>query len=177
MKTNRSALVAAVLVGMALINGHAYAGERLDDATIFAIFDETNTADVWLGRIAAKKAHSQDVRDLGKMVATDHETLQQTWRDMARKLGVIPTPPQNDTRADQLAKSVALLQSKSKAEFDKAYLQHELVFHQAVIDAVKNTLLPSIKNAEFKALVNEALPGFEHHLAETKMVAEKLGIH
>lgn len=165
-----------VIVSVFLLNTHVYAGEKLDDATIFAIFDETNTADVWAGRIAVKRAHSEDVRELGKMVATDHEAVQQMWRDLAKKLGVIPSPPQNNTSVEKLAQSVALLQSKSGREFDKVYLQHEIIFHQSVIDAIKITLLPAIKNEQFRVLVNQALPGFEHHLAETKAVAKKLGV-
>lgn len=167
--------VAVISIAAALMNP-AQAGAKLDDATIFAIFDETNTADVWAGRIAVKKAHSADVRELGKMVATDHEAVQQSWRDLAKKLSIIPAPPANDDIAAKLAKTVALLQSKSGAEFDKAYLKHEIVFHQSVVDAIKNTLLPAIKNEEFKALVTQALPAFEHHLAETKAVAKKFGV-
>ncbi|MBI3546554.1 MAG: DUF4142 domain-containing protein [Gammaproteobacteria bacterium] len=175
MKYKLRELAAAMLISAALINS-AHAGAKLDDATIFAIFDETNTADVWAGRIAVIKAHSADVRELGKMVATDHEAVQQSWRDLAKKLSIIPTPPQNDSIAAKLAKTVALLQSKSGAEFDKAYLKHEILFHQSVIDAIKASLLPAIKNEEFKALVTQALPAFEHHLAETKAVAKKLGV-
>lgn len=152
------------------------AASPLDDATIFAIFDETNTADVWVGRIAAARGHSEAVRDLGKMVAADHEAVQQSWRDLARTLGVVPTPPPQDTRAGELAQSIALLQSKTGAEFDRAYLRHEIAFHQAVIDAVKTRLLPAIRNERFRTLVSETLPGFEHHLAETRKVAATLGV-
>ncbi len=159
-----------------MTNGGALAATKLDDATIFAIFDQANTTDVWAGRIAVKRAHSEDVRELGKMVATDHEAVQQSWRDLAKKLGIIPTPPSDDASAERLAKTVALLQSKSGAEFDKAYLKHELVFHQSVIEAIKGTLLPAIKNEQFRTLVTQALPAFEHHLAHTKVVAKKLGV-
>ena len=176
MKYNLGKLAAGLVVAVALWNGSAFGATKLDDATIFAIFDETNTTDVWAGRIAVKKAHSEDVRELGKMVATDHEGVQQAWRDLAKKLGIIPAPPESDTRAEKLAKMVALLQSKSGAEFDKVYLQHEMEFHQSVIDAIKGTLLPAINNEQFRALVTEALPAFEMHLAHTKMVAKKLGV-
>lgn len=176
MKYTLRKLATGVFVTVALINGNAFGASKLDDATIFAIFDETNTTDVWAGRIAVKKAHSEDVRELGKMVATDHEAVQQAWRDMAKNLGIIPAPPESDLSAERLAKMVALLQSKSGAEFDKVYLQHEIEFHQSVIDAIKGTLLPAIKNEQFRALVNQALPAFEMHLAHTKMVANKLGI-
>ena len=64
-------------------------------------------------------------------------------RDLAKKLGVIPTPPEGDSSIMDYAKAVAMLQSKRGAEFDRAYLQHEVSFHQAVIDAIKGTLLPA----------------------------------
>ena len=177
MKYDVRKLAAGVFVTLALINGNAFAGTKLDDATIFAIFDQANTTDVWAGRIAVKKAHSEDVRELGKMVATDHEAVQQSWRDLAKKLGIIPAPPENDMSAEKLAKMVELLQSKSGAEFDKVYLQHEIVFHQSVINAIKSTLLPAIQNEQFRVLVNQALPAFEMHLAHTKIVAKKLGVN
>ncbi len=167
-------LAASMLISVVWMNSVQAAA--LDDATIFAIFDEANTTDVWIGRIAVKQAHSEAVRALGKMVVTDHEAVQQSWRGLAKKLGIIPTPPSADSSAANLAKTVTLLQSKSGAAFDKVYLQHEIAFHQSVIDAVKNSLLPAIKNEEFKELVIQALPAFEHHLAETKAVAKKLGI-
>ena len=43
-------------------------------------------------------------------------------------------------------------------------------------DAVRRTLLPAATNAELKALLTEVLGGFENHLAETRRVAEALGV-
>jgi putative membrane protein len=45
---------------------------------------------------------------------------------------------------------MAELKEKSGNEFDRAYAAHEVAFHQAVLDAVKGTLLPAIQNAELK---------------------------
>lgn len=169
-------LSAGVIVAANMLSTHAYAGGKLDDATIFAIFDQANTADLWVGRLAVKKGQSEDVQMLGKMVAVDHVAVQQMGRDLAVKLNIIPTPPDNDSSAENLAKTVALLQSKSGADFDRAYLQHEVLFHQSVVDALKKTLLPAIENEQLRALINKVLPGFEHHLAETKAAAKKIGI-
>jgi putative membrane protein len=147
----------------------------LDDAAIFAIFDEVNAADIWTARLGVKKCHAQEVCELARMVASDHEQVQQMMRDLARKLAITPVPPDSDSNAQDHAKAVALLQDKSGADFDRAYLLHEIEFHSAAIKAVKQTLLPTIQNGEFKALVQKVLPGFEHHLAETAEVAHKLG--
>jgi putative membrane protein len=147
----------------------------LDDAAIFAIFDEVNAADIWTARLGAKKCHAQEVCELARMVASDHEQVQQMMRDLARKLAITPVPPDSDSNAQDHAKAIALLQDKSGAEFDRAYLLHEIEFHNAAVNAVKQTLLPTIQNGEFKALVQKVLPGFEHHLAETAEVAHRLG--
>ncbi len=176
MKCNARILAAALFAGLTSFGANAGAAAKLDDATILAIFDQANTADIWTGRLGVKYGHSAEVRALGRMVATDHEAVQQMGRDLARKLGIVPTPPANDASAANHAKAVALLQSKSGAEFDRAYLLQEIAFHQSVIDAIKGTLLPAARGEELRGLINKVLPGFEHHLAETRAVAKKLGI-
>ena len=154
----------------------AGAAGQLNDATILAIYDQANTADILTGRLAVKYGASEDVRELGRMVVADHVAVQQMVRDLAKKLGVIPTPPEGDTSIMDYAKAVAMLQSKRGAEFDRAYLQHEVSFHQAVVDAIKGTLLPAAANPELRSLMTTVLPGFEHHLAETKAAAAKMGV-
>lgn len=147
----------------------------LDDAAIFAIFDEVNAADIWTARLGVKKCHAQEVCALAQMVVSDHEQVQQMMRDLARKIAITPVPPDRDTNAQDHAKTIVLLQDKVGADFDRAYLTHEIEFHTAAVNAVKQTLLPTIQNGEFKALVQKVLPGFEQHLAETAEVAHKLG--
>lgn len=154
----------------------AHAGAALNDETIFAIFDQANMTDISTGRLGWKKAHAPEVKALAKMVVTDHTAVQQMGRQLAGDLGLIGTPPDGVTSLADQAGTITRLDGLAGAAFDRAYLLHEIAFHQAVIDAVKGTLLPSISNPQFKALVTNVLPGFEHHLAATKDVARKLGV-
>ncbi len=85
------------------------AGQALDDPTIVAIFDAANTADIETGTLAAKRAQSKDVRDYGAMIAHDHEAVRQMGRDLAKKLGVTPTPPAGDASAKTQAETMAAL--------------------------------------------------------------------
>ena len=165
------------LVALIVLHGsNVSAGNKLDDATILAIFDQANTVDILNGRLGAKYGHSEAVRQLGQMVATEHVEVQQMGRDLAKKLNILPTPPAQDASVADHAKTIALLQSKTGPEFDKVYLQHELTFHQSVITAIKETLLPAAQHSELKQLMENLLPGFEHHLAETRAVAKKIGV-
>jgi putative membrane protein len=144
---------------------------KLDDPTIVAIFDAANTAEVETGSLAQKQGSSKEVRDFGAMLARDHEMVRQQGRDLAAKLGVTPTPPKDDQGAKDHAAAMARLRPLKGAEFDRAFLQHEVAFHQAVIDAINGTLMPAIRNQELKALVEKVAPAFEAH----RKMAEEMG--
>lgn len=150
------------------------AARALDDPTIVAIFDAANTADIETGKLAAKRGSTKAVRDLGAMFARDHETVRQQGRDLAKKLGVTPTPPKDDKSAQESAQVMAMLRAKHGADFDKAYLAHEVAFHKAVIDAVNQTLLPAIQNAELKALVVKVAPAFQAHMLAAQRLEDQM---
>jgi putative membrane protein len=145
----------------------------LDDATIVAIFDAANTADIETGNLAVERAQSKEVRDFGAMLARDHAQVRQLGRDLAAKLGVTPTPPKDNSAADHAA-TMARLRALSGAEFDHAFLQYEVSFHKAVIDAINGTLLPAIQNAELKALVVKVGPAFQAHMIAAEQLDRKL---
>jgi putative membrane protein len=147
----------------------------LDDPTIVAIFDGANTADIETGTLAAQRGASKEVRDFGAMLARDHAAVRQQGRDLAQRLGVTPTPPASAASATAHADAMKSLGAKSGADFDRAFLDHEVAFHQGVIDAVKGTLLPAIQNVEVKDLVIKVAPAFEAHRAAAANLRQKLG--
>jgi putative membrane protein len=166
-----------VLLSTAVVaNGvHANAVPALDDPTIVAIFDGANTADIETGTLAAEQGSSKEVRDFGAMLARDHKTVRQQGRDLAKKLGVTPTPPKDDRSARDHAAAMKKLRGLHGAAFDHAFLQHEVAFHKAVIDAVTSTLLPAIQNAELKDLVVKVAPAFQAHMLAAGNLDKKLG--
>jgi putative membrane protein len=148
--------------------------QTLDDPTIVAIFDAANSADMETGALAEQHAASKEVRDFGAMLVRDHRMVRQQGRDLAAKLGVTPTPPNDDQSAKDHAAAMARLRSLQGADFDRAFLQQEAAFHQAVIDAVTTTLLPSIRNSELKALVEKVAPAFQAHLKMAQELEKKI---
>jgi putative membrane protein len=152
----------------ALVPSHS-----LDDATIVAIFDAANTSDIETGELAAKLGSTKTIRDFGAMLARDHKNVRQQGRDLAKKLGVTPTPPKDDDSAKQHAAIMKKLRGLSGTEFDKAFLENEVGYHEAVIAAVQKTLLPAIQNAELKDLVTKVAPAFVAHRDAAKNLLDK----
>ncbi|NUO64507.1 MAG: DUF4142 domain-containing protein [Gemmatimonadaceae bacterium] len=180
--TFRGAAIAAALTITPLLLGAqgraegssapaASAKPAIDDPTIVAIFDAANSWDIETGRIAAKKGTTKEVRDFGKMLVHDHTVVRQQGRDLAAKLKVTPTPPGKDFALYQAhLKALRELKHAKGAEFDRVFLQHEVDFHKAVLDAVKGTLLPATQNEELKNLETTVAPAFQGHM----MAAQKL---
>jgi putative membrane protein len=152
----------------------AAAAQALDDPTIVAIFDAANTADIETGKLAVTRGSTKAVRDFGAMLARDHAQVRQQGRDLAKRLGVTPTPPRPDAGARDHAAAMKLLRAQKGAAFDRAFLTHEVAYHAAVIDAVTKTLLPAIKNAEVKALVVKVAPAFQAHMQAAQQMLSQL---
>ena len=161
----RSVLASAlVMLGVASpARSLAAQAAKLDDPTIIAIFDAANTWDMETGAIAEKKGTTKEVREFGAMLVRDHRTVRQQGRDLAKKLGVQPTPPKDFAMAKDHAAAVQSLQTANGKAFDRAFLAHEIAFHKAVIEAVTTTLLPALQNAEARALVTKVAPAFQAH--------------
>lgn len=168
------ALVAIPALGIARSAPADHRARALDDATIVAIFDAANTADIETGRLAKERGQSKEVRDFGAMLERDHTQVRKLGRDLAAKLGVTPTPPADDAGARDHAAALKALRAASKANFDQAFLHYEVAFHKSVIDAVTTTLLPAIKNGELKELVTTVAPAFQAHMMAADALSKKL---
>lgn len=172
MKMLRFAALAASFALLAPTT-RAQAQGKLDDPTIVAIFDAANTWDVETASLGEKKGTTKEVRDLGAMFARDHANVRQQGRDLAKKLGVTPTPPKDFAMAKDHAAAMKKLEGLSGKAFDKAFLEHEVAYHKAVIDAVTTTLLPALKNAEVKDLVTKVAPAFQAHMLAAQNLLDK----
>jgi len=168
-----AALVAAPLAFAPSARAQSANSAKLDDPTIVAIFDAANTWDIETGTMAEKKGTTKEVRDYGEMIARDHKAVRQLGRDLAAKLGVTPTPPKNFAMAKDHAAAVSQLKAANGRAFDRAFLQHEVAFHKAVIDAINSTLLPSLQNEEVKNLVKKVAPAFQAHMAAAQNLLDK----
>jgi putative membrane protein len=106
---------------------------------------------------------------------TDHSGVNKSATELVNKLHV--TPQDNPTSQSLNAggeQNIAKLKSLQDAAFDKAYVGHEVAYHQQVIDALDNTLIPSAQNKELKALLINVRPAFVAHLEHAKQLQTSL---
>ncbi|MGH9636675.1 MAG: DUF4142 domain-containing protein, partial [Candidatus Angelobacter sp.] len=59
--------------------------------------------------------------------------------------------------------------------FDAEYINHEVAYHQQVLDAAGNVLIPNAQNAELKSALQGAAPLLQGHLDHAKQLQSSLG--
>ena len=121
--------------------------------------------------MAKRKGMSKAVKDFGQTMITDHGGVNKQAVALVTKLNV--TPEDNDiSRGLKSAADAATanLDTKTGADFDKAYIDNEVTYHQGVLDALDKTLIPGAQNAELKALLEKVRPAVAAHLERAKTI-------
>jgi putative membrane protein len=173
MKFKLNLMLTALVLAMTGTLVHAQ--DKPNDAQIAAIVVTANNVDIEAGKLAQSKGSSAKVKDFGKRMVTDHSGVNKQATDLVTKLGV--KPEESDTsRALKKGgdENLAKLKGLQGKAFDKAYVDNEVAYHQAVLDAVDKTLLPSAQNAELKSLIQKVRPAFVDHLEHAKHMAAEL---
>ena len=137
----------------------------ISDAEIAAIVVAANAVDAETGDLAVARASDPAVKQFGQTMATDHRAVNAAAGELVTRLKVTPV----DNAVSQKLKSDgaavrAELAKKTGADFDRAYLTHEVAYHQAVIAAVDQVLIPNATNAELKHTIVSVRPALVAHL-------------
>jgi putative membrane protein len=147
----------------------------INDAQIAAIVLAANTVDSTAGALAHQKGTNAEVKQFGQTMVNDHGGVNKQAVALAGRLHV--TPEENPT-SRQLTQggeqSRGQLNGLSGAAFDRAYIDHEVEYHQTVLDAIDQTLIPGAQNADLKKLLTDTRPAVAAHLQMAKSIQTKL---
>jgi putative membrane protein len=145
------------------------------DPQIAMIVVTADNVDIAAGKLAAKKSSNSKVKEFAEMMVRDHTSVNKQATDLAKRLNITPEQsPTSQSLKSNGDKTLAKLRGLSGAEFDKAYIDNEVTYHETVIKAVEDTLIPNAKNADLKALLEKGKPIFVSHLEHAKEVQSSL---
>lgn len=163
-----------VILGAGLLPAWAQGGLP-SDPQIAAIVVTANQVDINAGKLAEHKAHAADVKAFAKRMVTDHTGVNQAAVALAGKLHLTPeSNPTSESLSQGGEQNIAALEKLHGKAFDKAYIDHEVAYHQAVLDAMDKVLIPGAQNAELKALLVKVRPAFVDHLEHAKHIQSML---
>lgn len=146
----------------------------LTDPNIVALLDAAHVADSSAGSHAASMGTDAEVKTFAKNMMRDHHALRKAGEDLAKKLNVTPELPAGDNgAATAKAWQDSLMAMPKGAAWDKAYIGHEVTYHEAVL-ATAQAGLAAAQNQELKDLITRAAPGVQAHLDHAKAIQARL---
>lgn len=153
----------------------AMQGQLQNDNQIAAVLRAANKAEVKLADYAAKRTKNDDVKTYAERVATDYKGIDKNFDDLLGRINIKPQDAELGTRYTQNADAtLALWRDMSDAEFDKAYIDHEVSFHQQFVDTFDQQIVPNVKNSDLKTMVMSVRPTYVAHLDQAKRLQSRL---
>ena len=145
----------------------------LTDANIAAILDQANMSDSARGALAETKGTSTDVKNFGKLMMGEHHALRKAGQNLVKKLNMT-LPPGDNSEEQAKAEMDSLTAMPKGAAWDKAYIDFEVTYHEAVLSTATKALGVA-QNQELKNLIKTAAPTLQHHLDRAKAIQKKQG--
>ena len=122
--------------------------------------------EVELGKVAADKGSSADVKQFGQRMVDDHSKANDQLKSLAEQKGV--TLPSDLDAKDKAMKDK--MSGLSGDQFDKMYMQHMVMDHKKDVAEFKKES-NSAKDNDLKNWASQTLPTLEDHLKQAQQVA------
>ncbi|HUL91655.1 MAG TPA: DUF4142 domain-containing protein [Burkholderiales bacterium] len=170
-----SKIAVALAASFSLVTAFAQDKGGPSDPQIAGIVVTANAIDVDAGKLAKSRSKNKEVSKFAQLMITDHTAVNKQAGALAKKLGVKPeNSPTSQSLKTGAAENMKNLKGLKGTAFDKAYVDHEVAYHQQVLDAIDKVLIPSARNAELKDLIVKVRPAIAAHLDHAKMVQSDL---
>jgi len=177
MPTFRSYSPLPLLLGLALVSPAAAQTPKpdLSDPEVAHVAVTANTIDIELAKLAQSRTANHDVKQFATTMITDHSAVNAKAKALAGKLQVTP---KDNVVSQSLLKGAAEARAKIEVlkgkAFDRAYIDREVGYHQAVLDELDKVLIPTTSNAELRQLLVDVRPAIATHLEHAKQLQGQL---
>jgi putative membrane protein len=142
---------------------------------ILSQMNVSNTMEIQLSQMASKQATSPAVKRIATLLVTDHSKNRKEVAALAKKLNISLTPAAGGSvTASDSAAMPADLQGASGAEFDRAFVQHQIQLHENNIQKIQDQLLPAVQEPQIKTYLQKTLKEMQGHLATLEKTEQQL---
>ncbi|HEY3220846.1 MAG TPA: DUF4142 domain-containing protein [Gemmatimonadales bacterium] len=148
----------------------------LSDPEVAHVAVTANSIDIDMAKFAQTRTRNAAVKQFAATMITDHTAVNAQAAALATKLGVTPADNAVSQSLESGAKEArSSLEALHGAAFDRAYMDREVAYHQAVLDAIDKVLVPTTDNAELRKLLVDVRPAIATHLEHAKQLRSQLG--
>ena len=141
---------------------------RVDDKKFLKDAAMGGMTEVELGKLAAQKGSSEDVKQFGQKMVDDHTKANDQLKEVATKES-IQVPDALDSKHQSRVEKLSKL---SGADFDKAYVKDQLKDHQQDVGEFQREAQNG-SDPNVKQFASATLPVLQEHLSMIKDISKK----
>ncbi len=153
------------------MQGHAAGQLSNQDQKFVMEAAEGGMMEVELGRLAAQKASSADVKAFGQRMVTDHSKANQQLMDLASSKGITLSKTLSADKQKERDRFASL----SGAEFDRMYMSHMLKDHKKDVSEFEKESQKATDTG-VRSFAQTTLPVLREHLTLAQSTATKVGV-
>ena len=129
----------------------------------------SNMAEIKMAQLAQTKGNSQDVKDIAKMLETDHSAVLSEVKSFSSNRSVTLPAEEKPEAKDHYN----MLNGKTGKEFDKDWVEHMIDGHKKSIAKFEGAQT-DLNDADLKTWVSNTLPKLRTHLDKLNECNKKL---
>ena len=131
---------------------------------------QSDQYEIVAGQVAITQSQNPTIRAFAMAMMDDHTRTMQNLSRAAMASGLAPPPPAMSS--DQAA-MLSSLQSLRGADFDKAYVNQQVIAHHGAL-AVEESYATAGTDMDLKAAAKVAVPIIQHHLEMAQQIKSAL---
>lgn len=164
----------ACSAGMAGMAGGSV--DAFSDANVAASASASNMDEIQTSQLAAQRAQNPQVREFAQTMVTQHGQFEQQMQAMLQSKGMAPMDNAwSGTLKRHLPPTLQMLQGMSGAQFDLAYMVHQVGAHELTLHALDTTLIPSTRDPDMAAMLRDQVrPAVAQHLQRAMQIVQML---
>lgn len=139
------------------------------DAQFLSEVAASNMAEIKMSQLAQQKGTNQELKDIAKMLETDHSAVLSDVKNFASQNSVtLPAEEKDDAKSTHNT-----LNEKTGKEFDKDWCGHMIEMHKKSIGKFESAQ-NDLTNTGLKSWVGNTLPKLRTHLDKLEQCSNKL---
>ena len=160
--------------GTAGAAGAAGATAALGDMDIANVIHEVNAGEIAAGEIAQTKASNAEVKAFAREMVTAHRAMDKKGANITGATGATNAAIRDSVVTANQAMTSQLRSANSGADFDRAYLEGQVMAHQNTLNFLQ-AAQNQAQNADLKQMITAAIPDVQKHLDRAKALQSNVG--
>lgn len=146
-----------------------------NDSNVMAHLIAGDSLEVELANLAIARSTNPQIVDAARQLLADHTASLNKEREMVVSEKIPPVHHPNDHGDDHLIRAVSELRNLSGADFDRAWLRHQIMHHEIHLKMVEG-LEDVSKDDDLEDWVEESYTPLRSHLERLNGIAGTLGV-